>query len=147
MKLVDAEGLRNFLNTSIVATLAVPVDTDGTLHIATLHYFHQEEPLTFWFVTQRGSEKCKLLTQQDSVKAACTIGTVPGLPYNVQMRGEAKLLELADNPEIMELYYQKRGSKNRNVEGEGAVIVQFTPDWARFNDFAKGWGSTMLELT
>ena len=146
MKLADEPGLVQFLDDTIVATLAVQIDTDGTLHIATLHYVHQTNPLSLYFVTDGNSEKCKLMRKGGEVKAACTVGTVVDVLFGLQMRGTASILPVADNPDILDKYFTKRKSTNRNVEGEDAVIVRFVPNWARYTDYRKGWDATMLDL-
>jgi uncharacterized protein YhbP (UPF0306 family) len=146
IKFADHAGLQQFLNTESVATLAVPVDKAGTLHIATMNYLHLENPLSFYFMTSSKSEKCQLLNIQPSVIAACNVGTYKGTPFTVQMRGTARLLNKTEQADVLDAYYRKRETNNKNVEGPDSVLLAFTPSWARFTDFSKGWDTTMLEL-
>ena len=146
MKLQDATGLLTFLMEQRVATLAVPIDELGTLHIATMNYYHWLDPFALYFITSSKSEKCSLLREGKEVAAACNVGTFYGTPFTLQMRGTAKIISQDDAASILDGYFAKRGDKNRNVEGPGSVLLQFTPDWARFTDYAKGWHATLLQL-
>lgn len=146
MKISENPKLLEYLDDEKVATLAVPINKNGTLHIATMHYVHRLEPFCFYFVTDGRSEKCRLLKAQPEVVAACNIGTYIGTPFTLQMRGKARILDIAQSEDVLNLYFEKRQSKNKNVEGPNSVLIEFAPDWARFTDFAKGWDTTMLEL-
>lgn len=145
MKIAGAPKLLDFLGAEKVATLAVPIDANGTLHIATMNYVHLLDPLRFYFMTSSKSEKCRLMNVQP-VAAACNVGTYVGTPFTLQMRGIARILDKTQESEVLEAYFAKRGDKNRNVEGPDSVLVEFTPDWARYTEFSKGWGTTRLEL-
>lgn len=145
VKLADAPELEAFLANERVATLAVPIDRQGTLHIATMDYVRTAEPLRFYFITSSESEKCRLL-KDGPVRSACNVGTYYGTPFTLQMRGEAQLLDVDGHQAVLDAYFAKRGETNRNVEGPDSVLLQFTPDWARFTDYAKGWNNTMLEV-
>lgn len=146
MKLTEATKLLEFLDGEKVATLAVPIDSSGTLHIATMNCVHRLKPFCFYFVTDGRSEKCKLLKTQPDVVAACSAGTYVGTPFTLQMRGKARILDTSQSEDVLDMYFAKRGSKNKNVEGPNSVLIEFAPNWARFTDYAKGWDTTMLEL-
>jgi uncharacterized protein YhbP (UPF0306 family) len=139
MKLANYPKLAKFLNDEIIAVISMPVDEQGTLHIATLHYSHNPEPLQFYFVTGRDTEKCTLLKQKASVQAACVVGTTRGVPFTVQMRGELRIVEPKDRKEAVAAYQQKRHSRNDDLADGKNVLLEFTPSWARFTDFAEGW--------
>lgn len=147
MKLENATELLKFLDEEKTATLALPIDEDGTLHIATMNYVHMLDPFCFYFMTSDKSEKCTLLNQKAEVVAACNVGTYVGVPFTLQMRGVATILDKAEQEEVMDAYYAKRGDTNRNVEGPHSVLVAFRPNWARFTEFAKGWDTTLLDLS
>lgn len=146
MKLEDAAALSAYLDEEKVATVALPIDTDGTLHIATMNYSHATQPLRFYFVTSNQSEKCQLLNEAKELVAACNVGTYYGAPFTLQMRGTVRLIEKSDNPEIVAAYLAKRNTSNKNIEGETSVLLEFEPTWARFTDFSKGWDTTPLDL-
>lgn len=145
VKLSAAPKLLEFLGTEKVANLAVPVDTAGMLHIATMIYMHTAEPLRFYFMTSNKSEKCRLVNERP-ISAACNVGTYYGTPFTLQMRGTAQLLDKTKHADKLEAYMHKRGISNKNVEGSDSVLLEFVPTWARFTDYAKGWGTTKLEV-
>ena len=149
MKLAEATSLLEFLNAEKVATVALPIDTKGTLHIATMHYVHMLDPLRLYFITRIESEKCRLLKTGAELPAACNVGTYVETTFTLQMRGTAKMLDkdAPENSTAQEAYFSKRKDLNRNIVGPQSVLIAFTPDWARYTEFAKGWGTTLLELT
>ncbi len=147
IRLSDTTRLLEFLSQEKVATLAVPVDEAGTLHIATMNYVHLLNPLRFYFMTSDQSEKCRLMNVRPEIVAACSVGTYSGTPFTLQMRGQARILDTAGQAQLLDTYYAKRGDTNRNVEGPHSVLVEFKPNWARFTDYSKGWDTTMLDLT
>jgi nitroimidazol reductase NimA-like FMN-containing flavoprotein (pyridoxamine 5'-phosphate oxidase superfamily) len=67
MKLQNATELKAFLDAEKVATLALPIDEDGTIHIATMNYVHLLDPFCFYFMTSDKSEKCTLLNRKTEV--------------------------------------------------------------------------------
>jgi general stress protein 26 len=147
MKLQNATELEAFLDTEKAATLALPIDEAGTIHIATMNYVHLMDPFCFYFMTSDKSEKCTLLNKKTEVVAACNVGTYVDTAFTLQMRGIATILDKSEQAEVLDAYYAKRGDTNRNVEGPHSVLVAFRPNWARYTDFAKGWDTTLLDLS
>jgi uncharacterized protein YhbP (UPF0306 family) len=141
MKLAERPNLVKFLDDEIVAVVAVPIDEMGTIHTATLHYWHSAQALRFYFVTGKDTEKCRLLNRQDAVKAACVVGTIRGVPMTVQMRGELRIVRPADVPEAVEGYRQKRNSRHDDIHDPANVLLEFAPDWVRFTDFSEGFNA------
>lgn len=141
-RLADAPELMIFLRDEPAATLAVPVSNDGTLHIASLLFWNSTEPFVFYFVTNRQSEKCRLLKTQPSIPAACVVGTKKGTQFTLQMRGT---LAEALNADLAE-YYQKRGNRFDDIADEKNMCLAFTPSWARFTDYDNGYERHMLLL-
>ena len=52
------EGLSKFLSDEKSAVVSVAIDGDGTIHGAALLFVHNESPLSFFFVTNKNTEKC-----------------------------------------------------------------------------------------
>ena len=146
MKLSDNPSLESFLADEPTATIAVPIDEQGTLHAAALRYWYSSKPLRFYFVTGKDTEKCKLLKQKKAVTAACVVGTVRDVAFTLQMRGELTIINPADYREIVERYYEKRGNHHDDVENVKNVLLEFTPNWARVTDYANGYKHHFLEL-
>lgn len=145
-KLVDCPELQKFLREEPAAIIATTIDDEGTIHAAALLYWHDENPLRFYFVTSKNTEKCKLLLQRASLPAACVVGTARGVDITLQMRG---ILAIADKDEFkaeLDKYYEKRGNYNDDIIDPENVLLQFTPNWARYTDYTKGYEHRMLDV-
>lgn len=145
-RLADCPDLQKFLQNEPAATIATTVDNEGTIHVAALLYWHDENPLCFYFVTSKNTEKCKLLLERESLPAACVVGTSRGIDMTLQMRG---LLRIADKQQFkneVDKYYKKRGNYNDDVIDPENVLLQFTPNWARYTDYTKGYERRILDV-
>ena len=136
--------LATFLRNETAATLAVPIDNNGTIHAASLLYWNSEEPLSFYFVTNRDSEKTALLKSQKEIPGACVVGTSRGTAFTLQMRGA--LGEANPAPAIVDAYYKKRGDKFDDLADEKNMMLVFHPSWARFTDYGKGYERFVLAV-
>lgn len=137
-------ALKSFLSQHKSATVAVPIDDNGTLHAAALLYWHDERTLEFYFVTSSETEKMTLLNKRQSLAAACVVGTEAGTPFTLQMRGKLSIMDEAPK-KVLEEYYTKRGDRD-DINEPRNVLVRFTPEWARFKDYSKGYDPYYLEL-
>ncbi len=142
--LADYPELNSYLHREKAATIAVPIDEAGTIHAASLLYYHTEKPLAFYFVTNKNTEKCRLLKAKQSLKAACTIGTQKGVDFTLQMRGELAMIEPEET--VVKAYYQKRGNHHDDINEPGVVCLRFTPNWTRFTDYSRGYEHYFLEI-
>ena len=138
-KLSEYPGLSEFLANQLVATIALPIDETGTLHIASLLYWHDPVSLCFYFVTGANTEKCRLLIQGRTVTAACVVGTEKGVDFSLQMRGQFNIVEEPTH-NVIESYYAKRGNHDDDLNDPENVMLKFSPNWARFNDYSHGYG-------
>lgn len=142
-RLHDYPTLAAFLRQEPVAVIAVPVDTKGALHAATLHYWNSESPLAFYFITNRESEKCTLLKTQAEIPCACVIGMQESTEFTLQMRGT---LHEASAEGVVENYYRKqRKNANKALDAKDMVLV-FRPHWAHFTDYKIGFERHFLEV-
>jgi len=148
-RLAQREDLAQFLTEERALTIAVPIDEAGTIHAASLLYWHQAEPLRFYVVTSLRTEKCRLLKTQSEVQAACVVGTVKDVPFTLQMRGKLRVCASEGMDEVIEAYYAKRGSRDMDVVGQDDyVLLEFRPEWARFTDYGEGYDCQyQLELS
>ena len=138
--------LKDFLSSHFAGTLAVPIDTEGTLHAAAIMYWHSPTPLRFYFVTSRETEKCTLLKTQSEVQAAYVVGTEKDTPYSVQLRGTLHEIDPEDHPAIVESYYQKRDNRHDDVSDPANCLLEFIPGWGRFTDYSQGYDRYFLDL-
>ncbi len=141
-RLQDYPTLDRFLQKEPAATLAVPVDHEGTLHAASVLFWNSTDPLLLYFVTGRDTQKVRLLKTQKEIPCAVVVGTHKGTPFTLQMRGtlsEGSAVDLA-------LYYQKRGDRFDDINDRKNMCLVFRPRWARFTDYTKEYARFMLEL-
>ncbi len=146
MKINEHSGLSEFINTHLACTIAVPIDTERTVHIASLVYWNSNEPLEFYFVTSRQSEKYKLLKKQKEINCAVVVGTENGTPYTLQMRGKVAEVSPAEHAEQIDAYHEKRGNKHDNLGSAGMCLLRFIPTWARFTDYSRGYDEQFLDV-
>jgi general stress protein 26 len=145
----DNPKLAEFLNREPVAVVSVSIDEIGTPHAATLGYWHKSDPLSFFFVTNKNSQKCRLLNQKKELPAACVVGTYMGTEFTLQMRGTLRVLDKDNYREEIDRYCEKRGKRReelKDLADPDGVLLRFTPNWARYVDFSQGWGQHFLEL-
>lgn len=141
----DLPLLGEFLSKELVATLALAVDKEGTIHIASLGYWHAGNPLKFYFVTSKDTEKCILLLDGSVQKSACVVGTVKGVNFTLQMRGMTQIVDKDTHKNITDAFTKKRGN-NSGVDKPETVLLEFTPTWARYVDYSKSWQPEFLDL-
>lgn len=139
-------GLKKFLAAEFAATVSVPIDSSGTLHIATLAFYHTGLPVMFYFVTSKNSEKYRMLSKGKAITAACAIGTYKGTPYTLQMRGMLQAIDHEKHQDIVDEYYKKRGNRHDEVSDDANVMLRFVPNWARFTDYTNGYERKLLRV-
>lgn len=146
MKLIDYPSLAEFISQHPTATIAVPIDNNGTIHAASLLYANNTEPLEFYFVTARDSEKYTLLKTTNSITCAVVVGTEKETPFTLQMRGELGEIDPLEYEGQVKAYYQKRGNHRDDINKPGTCLLRFTPTWARFTDYSKGYERYFLDI-
>lgn len=139
--------LTKFIDRTEAATIAVPVDEDGTIHIASLLYWSPVKPLKFYFVTSRDTEKYKMLETHKAIQCAAVVGTERGTSFTLQMRGILREVEPSKNLEVVEHYYRKRGDRHDDIDDPLNCLLEFSPDWARFIDYSRGYDKHFLEVS
>lgn len=138
--------LVSFLDKEPVATAALPIDDQGTIHAATMRFWHAPQPLKFYFVTDEDTQKCTLLKNGATAKGACVVGTYRGTGFTLQMRGMFEIADTQMHENEITSYYAKRGNRNEDIDEDGTILLMFTPSWARFTDYSKGYGHFMLTI-
>lgn len=141
-KLADYPSLAHFLQNEKAATIAVPINDQGDLHAATLLFWNSDDPLVFYFVTGRHTEKARLLKIRKQIPCAVVVGTQKGTDFTLQMRGTLHEGTAKD----LELYYEKRGNRFDDVNDPKNMCLVFRPSWARFTDYNKDYARFMLEV-
>ena len=98
VKISECSGLMDFLASQKALTMAVPIDTDGTVHAAAMIFYNTVKPFRFYIITARDTEKCKLLKSNSSINCAVVVGTEKGTPFTLQMRGKISEIAVAKIP-------------------------------------------------
>ncbi len=111
------------------------VQADGTSHSATVHFSHEENPLSLFIQTSNTSEKAKPFLKGETSKASMVIGFSEQEWLTLQMKGDMKIIT---DPEALEKAFKTHYKKHPEAEkrkGPDTVILQFTPTWLRYTDF------------
>src|SRR5207244_2815293 len=104
------------------ATIAVSIDEEGTIHAAALRFWHNKQPLKFYFVTGRSTEKYKLLQIKPEIPCACVVGTTRDGDFTLQMRGNLKTVDPTELIDEVKQYYKKRGNRHDDVDDPKNVL-------------------------
>lgn len=145
--LPEYPALAGFLAAHDAAVIAVPIDLDGTLHAAGILYFHTPDPLKFYFVTSRTTEKCRLIGRGDPVPCACVVGTERATPFTLQLRGDVREVDPAKRQTQVDGYYAKRGDRHDDIAKPNNCLLEFVPTWGRFTDYSKGYTQYLLQCS
>ena len=143
--LAQAPKLAAFLDATPVAVLTTVIDAAGTLHAAALHYWHDPETLSFYFVTEKSSEKCRLLLEGAAQPAACIVGTEEGVAFTLQMSGEVRMVPKSEYQFALLAYARKRGD-DHHAEADDYALLQFHPMLARYTDYTGKWAQHYINL-
>lgn len=147
VKLCDFPNLIEFLKTQKALTMANPIDKAGTVHASAMLYYCTVKPLKFYIITDKDTEKCKLLKTQKSIQCAVVVGTEKGTTFSIQMRGEYKQVDYLKKKDIIEKYYDKLHNRYDDINDSKNILLEYTPNWARFTDYSKGYVRYFLKLS
>ena len=121
--------LLEFIRKNRISVLGV-LSPEGGPHSATLHYAHRENPLSFLFVTERDSRKCRSLLDDEEHKASLVIGFSEEEFATLQMEGNIKIL--SNEKELEKAwadFLQKYPSSAKRKVNPNFVVLQFVPTW------------------
>ena len=117
--------VQGFLKAHRISVLSL-LQEDNTVHSATLHYCYQESPLSFFFMTEKESEKCKSLKDKAGRPAALVIGFSEEEFATFQAKGMVSMITDNLNP-AWSLYVEKYPSRTKAQMSPDYVLLQFTP--------------------
>ena len=146
VKLEIIPGLADFLISHKTLTMANSIDKKGTIHAAAMLYFCTIDPLKFYLITSRNTDKYNLLKTHKSIQCAVVVGTEKGTPYSIQMRGDLQEIETSNNKKIIKDYYKKSNNKYDDINDPMNCLLEFTPTWARYLDYSNGCNKYYLNL-
>lgn len=132
--MIDAQVL-DFIKNSRVLALTVLLP-DSTPHTSAMHFAHRDDPLTFIFLTEKGSLKVSALKDKKRQLGAITIGFDEKEMVTLQLHGEVSRLEKSDElAKLKEIYFKKFPQNKKYENDPESVFLSFTPSWFRYSDY------------
>ena len=124
----------NFISRHRISCLTTLL-LDKQPHSATVHYCHQDDPLTFYFLTERASRKCQGLLKGQITKASLVIGFSEEEWVTLQLEGEARALVNQNEDQVARQVFHRKylGFNPDNLDPED-VFLSFTPTWWRYTE-------------
>lgn len=126
------KDLVDFLKKERLCVLGT-VSEDGIPQVAVMHYSHKENPLTFFFSTERTSRKYKNSLKNN--KASCVVGWSEKEWITAQMDGTFKELTGQDLEDAKKIHYSKHPDSKQYEHDPNTVFLVFTPIWIRISDY------------
>lgn len=124
----------NFLSKHKIGVISVTL-TDGSLHSATVHYSHTENPFRIFIQTTNDTLKVQPFLNGQSGKGAMVIGFSEEDWLTLQMHGIVRMVsDLKELEEVHNINFQKYPKSKRHI-GPDTVFLEFTPTWWRYTDF------------
>jgi len=140
------QEILDFIKMGRVGVLAVEMP-DGSPHAATVHYANTENPLVFYFETDRGYRKAEPLLAKETTRASLVIGFDEKEMKTLQIDGTARLLQDEEKGIFQETYLGKFPEKVAMSAKHDLVFFTLTPTWWRFTDWTKPKGKAILTST
>ena len=136
----------DFIKQKRVGVLAVEM-LDGSPHAATVHYANSENPLVFYFETDRGYRKTEPLLANETTRASLVIGFDEKEMKTLQIDGTVQLLKESQQEIFQQIYLGKFPEKAAMSAKHDLVFFALTPSWWRYTDWTKSKGKTILSST
>ena len=123
-----------FIKKERVCVLSV-VLTDGSPHLATLHYSSTVEPVKIFIQTSPTVKTAAIKERGGEAKAAVVIGFDEQEFVTLQMRGYVRMV--SDPKELGAIYkiHYVKYPKAEKRKGPNTIFLEFTPAWWRYTDF------------
>ena len=140
------QEILDYIASQRTCVLAVEM-MDGSPHAATVHFAHTNEPLIFFFETDKAYRKSEPLFGKDKTRASLVIGFNENDMRTLQMDGEARLIN-KDEAELYEkIYHGKFPEKKIKSQKRDYVKFLFIPTWWRFTNWKTPKGKLILTST
>lgn len=112
---------------------------DQTIHSATMHFAHAENPFRIYWLTGKATRKCRSLLTGTTQQAAVVIGFSEEEFTTFQAEGTVQLV----GSDQMGAYFEKYPSRKESAVSPDVACLEFTPTWWAFHDYSQ---KTPLEL-
>jgi general stress protein 26 len=124
------------LNKDRVCVVAIKLPNE-TVHAATLHFSHNDDPLELYFATEKSSRKCQGLLEGKSALAAVVVGFSEEEWKTLQMDGSIQaVLDNFELEKIKKVHYAKHPESKQYENEPETLFLKFTPTWWRFTDYS-----------
>jgi uncharacterized protein YhbP (UPF0306 family) len=140
------QEILEYIKSQRISVLAIE-RPDGSVHAATIHFAHSENPFVFFFVTERGSRKCEGLLDKETQKASLVIGFDESNMKTFQADGEVKLVTEEYGSLFSTTYLGKFPDREKRMDDARNAFLVFIPTWWRFTDWTKPEGKLILTST
>jgi general stress protein 26 len=123
-----------FLKNHNVSVLGI-LQEDTSIHSAALHYANTDDPIAFYFLTEKTSRKCRPLVSGKAVNASFVVGFDESEFATFQAEG---IVEIVSNTEGLtkgwEAYIAKYPEREKGRTNPAMTLLKFTPSWWRMTD-------------
>lgn len=137
------EDVLRFIRSERAGVLAVEM-LNGSPHAATVHFAHTENPLVFYFETDRDYRKSEPLFGREVTRASFVIGLNEMDMKTFQLDGEVRLVKDTEKALFNEAYFGKFPEKLKKSQNPNCVFFTFVPTWWRFTDWKTAQGKVIL---
>lgn len=117
---------------------------DGSPHGATVHFAHTDDPLVFYFETNKAYRKSEPLLGKKITRASMVIGTDEKNMQTFQSDGIVRLLKNEERAMFDFVYLEKFSEKKQKTRDAAFVPFVFVPTWWRFTDWTTPQGKMIL---
>jgi uncharacterized protein YhbP (UPF0306 family) len=133
----------DYLKTQTVCAFSVEM-LDGSPHAATVHFAHAENPLMFFFETDRNYRKSEALLGKEITRACLVVGVDEKNKKTFQADGTARLLKPEEEKLFEEIYLGKFPNKAKKTADPNSLFFVFIPTWWRFTDYTRPEGKVIF---
>lgn len=124
----------DFINSQRICVFAIEM-LDGSPHAATLHFAINQNPLVFFFKTDKSYKKSEALLNKEISRATVVVGFNESNMKTFQADGQARIINEREMELFNKIYYGKFLDKEKKDNDPNAVFFLFTPTWWRFTDW------------
>jgi general stress protein 26 len=128
------QKILDYLKMQRVCVLAVEM-MDGSPHAATVHFAHTENPLAFYFETNKDYRKSEPLFGKETTRGSLVIGSDESNAQTLQVDGIVRLLKSDEQAIFDSVYLGKFPEKKEKSLNPKFVRFTLIPTWWRFTDW------------
>lgn len=134
--------VQQFLSTQRISVVGI-LQSENSIHSATLHFAYSPEPFTFYFLTDTKSKKCKALLNGEFQNASLVIGFSEEEFKTFQAEGNIHITRGEERTKGFSVYTNKFPERISWQEKPDIALLKFIPTWWRYRDMKQ---QPMLEI-